>query len=65
VVHWSHDNWATIHDAATIENAFGIHLTDLPVADVPPGNRIVFTFFWPDAGRWENVDFSVGIDKPD
>ena len=51
--------------AATIENAFGIHLVDLPVADVPPGNMIVFTFFWPDAGRWENVDFSVGIDKPD
>lgn len=65
VVHWSNDNWATIHDAATIENAFGIHLTDLPVADVPPGSTIVFTFFWPDAGRWENVDFSVGIDKLD
>ncbi|TJW49122.1 MAG: hypothetical protein E5W83_00365 [Mesorhizobium sp.] len=30
-----------------------------------PGDRIVFTFFWPDAGRWENVDFSVGIDEPD
>ncbi|RWM22234.1 MAG: glucan 1,4-alpha-glucosidase [Mesorhizobium sp.] len=65
VVHWSSDDWATIHDAETIENAFGIHLTDLPVADLPPGNTFVFTFFWSDAGRWENVDFSIGIDKLD
>ncbi len=35
------------------------------LADMPPGNTIVFTFFWPDAARWENVDFSVGIDEPD
>ncbi|RWO96860.1 MAG: glucan 1,4-alpha-glucosidase [Mesorhizobium sp.] len=65
VIHWSSDGWATAHDAETTENAFGIHLADLPVADVPPGNTIVFTFFWSDAGRWENVDFSIGIDKLD
>ncbi|TIY01597.1 MAG: glucan 1,4-alpha-glucosidase, partial [Mesorhizobium sp.] len=65
VVHWSSDNWATVHDAETTENAFGIHLTDLPVADVPSGNTIVFTFFWSDAGCWEKVDFSIGIDKLD
>jgi glucoamylase len=65
IVHWSSDDWATVHDAETIENALSIHLVDLPVADVPPGNTIVFTFFWSDAGRWENVDFSVGIDGPD
>ncbi|TIU16433.1 MAG: hypothetical protein E5W53_28300, partial [Mesorhizobium sp.] len=58
-------NWATVHDAETTENAFGIHLTDLPVADVPSGNTIVFTFFWSDAGCWEKVDFSIGIDKLD
>jgi glucoamylase len=65
VIHWSSDGWATAHDADTTENAFGIHLADLPVADVPRGNTIVFTFFWSDAGRWENVDFSIGIDKLD
>ncbi|TIT41994.1 MAG: hypothetical protein E5W72_27410, partial [Mesorhizobium sp.] len=65
VIHWSSDGWAIAHDADTTENAFGIHLADLPVADVPPGNTIVFTFFWSDAGRWENVDFSIGIDKLD
>lgn len=62
VVHWSSDNWATVHDTGTAANLFGIHLAELPVADAAPGNSIVFTFFWSDASRWENVDFSVGID---
>ncbi|MER8476889.1 glucan 1,4-alpha-glucosidase [Mesorhizobium sp. M1163] len=61
VVHWSSDNWATVHDTETAANLFGIHLAELPVADAAPGNSIVFTFFWSDAGRWENADFSVGI----
>lgn len=64
IVHWSRDNWATAQDSRTTENAFGIHLTDLPVADAPPGTTIVFTFLWSDAGRWENVNFSVAIDRP-
>ncbi|CAN7275549.1 glucan 1,4-alpha-glucosidase [Mesorhizobium amorphae] len=65
VVHWTTDKWLTVQDSKTAENAFGVHLVDLPVNDMPPGNTIVFTFFWPDTARWENVDFSVGIDEPD
>jgi glucoamylase len=64
-VHWSSDDWAIAHDSDTRENALGIHLVDLPAADIPPGKTIVFTFFWPDTGRWENVDFSVGIEDQD
>lgn len=58
-VHWSTDNWATVHDSQTAENAFGIHLVDLPVAGHPMGCTLVFTFFWPATGDWENVDFSL------
>ncbi|ARP62901.1 glucan 1,4-alpha-glucosidase [Mesorhizobium sp. WSM1497] len=58
-VHWSTDNWATAHDSQTVENDFGIHLADLPVASLPKGSTLTFTFFWPGAGDWENVDFSV------
>lgn len=58
-VHWSTDDWATAHDSQTVENAFGIHLVDLPTAGLPEGNTLVFTFFWPGTGDWENVDFSV------
>jgi glucoamylase len=61
VVHWSSDKWLTVHDDRTVENAFGVHLADLAVAGLRPGDTVVFTFFWPDARRWENVDFTVGI----
>ncbi|RUW77381.1 MULTISPECIES: glucan 1,4-alpha-glucosidase [unclassified Mesorhizobium] len=62
VVHWSSDKWLTVRDDRTAENAFGVHLVDLPVDRLPQGSTIVFTFFWPDTGRWENVDFTVGVD---
>ena len=62
VVHWSSDKWLTVRDDKTTENDFGVHLVDLPVNRLQPGSTIVFTFFWPDALRWENVDFTVDID---
>ncbi|WP_292476149.1 glycoside hydrolase family 15 protein, partial [Mesorhizobium sp.] len=65
VVHWSSDKWLTVRDDNTVENAFGVHLVDLDVAGLQPGSTVVFTFFWPAASRWENVDFTVGIDPSD
>ncbi|TIR56426.1 MAG: glucan 1,4-alpha-glucosidase, partial [Mesorhizobium sp.] len=65
VVHWSSDKWLTVRDDNTVENAFGVHLVDLDVDGLQPGSTVVFTFFWPEASRWENVDFTVGIDASD
>lgn len=65
MVHWSTDGWATSHDDATRMNDFTVHLLDLPVADLEPGRTILFTFFWPGSGHWENVDFSVVVGSPD
>ena len=62
VIRWSIDGWATANESNTAENAFGIHLADLPVAPAPVGTTLAFTFHWLDAGCWENVDFSVGIE---
>jgi hypothetical protein len=37
------------------------------VADVPgsdrlrPGDGVVFTFWWPEAGGWEGRDFRVAV----
>jgi glucoamylase len=64
-IHWSTDNWASARDSDTTENAFGIHLADLPTAGLPKGSTIIFTFFWPGTGDWENVDFSVISGDPD
>ena len=52
---------ATFNDSQTSQNAFGIHVADLPVAGLVPGGTVIFTFFWPDAGHWEGETFSVGV----
>jgi glucoamylase len=61
-IHWSIDGWKTFRDTEATENVFGIHVADLPVEALGAGAAVDFTFFWPEAGRWENVDFSVRIE---
>ena len=62
VVHWSADDWRTVHDTTTRDTGLGVHTADLEVGRLPGGARIDFTFRWLDAGSWEGVNYSVGID---
>ena len=61
VVHWSADDWATVHDSPTRDTGIGMHVADLPTSALADGARIVFTFHWPLADRWEGTDFSVAV----
>jgi glucoamylase len=58
-VHWSADNWQTTHDTTSLDTCVGVHVTDLPTQSLPIGACVVFTFYWPTAGRWEQHDYSV------
>lgn len=60
-VHWSADGWATIHDTVTRDTRLGLYVVDLPTDRIPAGAKIAFTFFWPQAGRWEGNDFTVQV----
>lgn len=60
-IHWSPDGWRTLHDTGTQDSGLGVHYADLPTAALPPGSELVFTFYWPEARRWESADFSVKI----
>jgi glucoamylase len=60
-VRWSLDRWESEKDVLTTANMFDVHLVDLPTSALVPGDEVVFTFFWPDGARWENVDFYVGV----
>jgi glucoamylase len=61
IVHWSADGWREVRDDPTRDSGLGVHLVDLPTAALPAGTEIRFTFYWPDAARWEGADFSAKI----
>jgi glucoamylase len=62
VVHWSVDDWRTVHDSPTHDMTLGVHVSDLDTRDLGRGDRIHFTFYWPEGDRWEGVDFLVCIE---
>jgi glucoamylase len=61
-VHWSADGWRTVADTDTRDTGLGVHVADLDTAALPSGAAVAFTFFWPEAGRWEGTDFAVRLD---
>jgi len=63
VIHWSADDWNTVHDVTAHDCGLGIHIADLPTKAIPEGKHIKFTFHWPEADRWEGKDFIVQIDS--
>jgi glucoamylase len=61
-VHWSVDGWHTAHDTPTTDARVGLHYVDLPTAQLAARTVMAFTFFWPQADRWEAQDFSVTVE---
>jgi glucoamylase len=41
-----------------------IYIGDLATAALPEGKQVKFTFYWPDAGHWEDTDFAVRVASP-
>jgi hypothetical protein len=40
----------------------GVFITDLATDRMPPGTSVLFTFYWPEANRWEGADFKVIVE---
>ncbi len=62
-VHWTFDGWRSTNDSSTWDTELGIYVVDLATENLQSGERVDFTFYWPDAGKWEQKDFTVVIDK--
>lgn len=60
-LHWSNDNWQTAHDTKTRDTKLGVHVVDLPADQLHGGGELVFTFYWPEADRWEGRDFDIEL----
>ncbi len=67
VIHWSADDWEMVQDVRTYDSGLGIHIANLSTEALPEGKQVKFTFYWPEAGHWEGVDFVVRVDslRPD
>ncbi len=61
VIHWSDDDWKTVHDLKDSHQILGIHFADLPTKSLPVGKQIKFTFYWPEADHWEGTDFIIDV----
>ena len=62
IVHWSVDDWRTVHDTPTGDTTLGVHVADLHTMDVCAGDRVNLTFYRPDVDRWEGADFLVCVE---
>lgn len=60
-VRWSSDDWVTLRDTSTKDSGLGVHFANLPTGRLAAGRRVRFTFYWPQAGRWEGRDFEIRI----
>ncbi|HUO05389.1 MAG TPA: glycoside hydrolase family 15 protein [Candidatus Binataceae bacterium] len=59
-LHWTDDEWATVHDTGSTQTPLGLDYVDIEV-DTAAKSPIRFTFHWRDSGTWEGRDFAVAI----
>lgn len=62
-VRWSDSSWHHSQHVDTIDTGLGLHYADLPTHELDGGDAVCFTFFWPQAGRWEGRNFEVRVEK--
>ncbi|MEM3670231.1 MAG: glycoside hydrolase family 15 protein [Thermoprotei archaeon] len=62
-LHWSSDNWTHTKDTDSSTNTLSVYHVDIDTASLDC-NRIVFTFYWVKAKKWEGKDFSVTVISP-
>jgi glucoamylase len=63
IVHWSCDEWQTRNQAETQDSGVTVYFVDLPCETLVPGQKVTFTFYWPEQQKWEGRDFEVTIES--
>ena len=59
---WTDDDWATNNSVKTTDTGLGVYMTDITVQSDKP-DKIEFTFYWDEAGHWENRNFSIAVSR--
>ena len=58
-VHWSADNWATVHETATADTGLGVHAAELATNTLKPGAAVVLT--WREGDVWSGANYGVSV----
>ena len=58
---WSGDQWRTVGEATSRDTGLGVHVIDLSSEKLSSGETVQFTFYWPDAERWEGKNFEIKV----
>lgn len=58
-VRWGTDGWTNIAELGTHDAGLGMHVAELPTAELAAGRTIQFTFYWCDRQAWEGTDYEV------
>lgn len=61
IVHYGVHGWREVGDLPTRDTGLGVHVADLPIAHLPAGDRIDFTFFRPATSQWEHRDYTIVV----
>src|SRR5262249_46501073 len=59
-MHWTADEWQHSTETDSTPTGVGQHYADIAV-DLQQKAPVRFTFYWPEAQRWEGRDFAVTI----
>ena len=61
-VHYSVDGRQTWADLDARDTGLGVWVVDVPASDrLAPGQAVDFTFWWPEADRWEDREVRVAV----
>ena len=58
---WSSDNWKTVNDTKSMQNALQIDYVDLKDAPTNVVTSLCFTFFWTEDLRCEGQNYEVTV----
>lgn len=61
-VHRAVNGRTNTRDIETRDTGIGLHVVELPAADLTDGQTIEFTFYWLAAGAWEGQNHQVQVD---
>jgi glucoamylase len=62
VVHWGVGDWRHAADVEAVDTGLGVYAADLATDRLPPGEHVLFTFFWPESNRWEGADYKLRVE---